>query len=270
MQDGAIRVVKVKPDDWRDLSDYWQLSMHDNFNGFIPKMCFSYNEEYFFSCGHDGNIFSYKFFPEDNEYNQPSTTHEPLKKFLTNLEDVDGYKTLSLEEAIVKAEYDRQQRLANEHKQIILEKIKVLKKRFEVILERNAKLPPTQIIPREEFEIDPRITAHLEERLGADLALVKRKLAFEVERSRLAVEKLKIHFTDPVDLFPITVRGIGIPVYVKLARQRRMADQFESMLELVEQKIIEAELKGRYKAFLVCSYWYSYKLFILLICVNTI
>lgn len=53
MQNGSIRVNRVK-EDWRDLSDYWTFTMHDNQYGYVPKMCFSYDEKYFFSCGNDG------------------------------------------------------------------------------------------------------------------------------------------------------------------------------------------------------------------------
>lgn len=68
MQDGTIRVNKVNPQDFRDLSDYWTLAMHENLNGFVPRMAFSYDEKYFFSCGHDGNVFAYTFHPENDDY----------------------------------------------------------------------------------------------------------------------------------------------------------------------------------------------------------
>lgn len=48
MQNGAIRVNRVNQDNFHDLSDYWLLTMHDNFNGQITRMCFNYNNKYFF------------------------------------------------------------------------------------------------------------------------------------------------------------------------------------------------------------------------------
>lgn len=68
MNDGTIRVVKVNPSDSRDLSNYWSLPMHDNNNGTIRQICFNYNYSTMFSCGNDGNVFSYKFTPEYDEY----------------------------------------------------------------------------------------------------------------------------------------------------------------------------------------------------------
>lgn len=163
MQDGTIRVNKVNPDDHQDLSDYWKLPMHDNFKGYIPKMCFSFDEQYFFTCGEDGNVFSYTFHPENNDYiKQRQLRVKTSSKSLPLIEDVGGYKTLSLEQMKVKAEEDRIEALANKHKQEVLARLKQLKVRYDELLKRNSKLPPTQIIPREEFELDPRITKNLE------------------------------------------------------------------------------------------------------------
>lgn len=60
MEHGQIRVCKLKPENYTDLSDYWILSMHDNFNGYIPKIILSYNQKMLFTCGYDGNLFSYE------------------------------------------------------------------------------------------------------------------------------------------------------------------------------------------------------------------
>lgn len=60
MGDGKIRVNRIR-DNWRDLSDYWLLSMHDNFFGRIPAIKFSYDELFMFTIGTDGNLFSYNW-----------------------------------------------------------------------------------------------------------------------------------------------------------------------------------------------------------------
>ncbi|XP_022906281.2 cilia- and flagella-associated protein 44 [Onthophagus taurus] len=246
MQNGEIRVVKVKKD-FRNLSDYWQLSMHDNYNGFVPKMCFSYDEKYFFTCGHDGNIFSYLFNPENDEYCDSSMAKLRQHKqcSMHSLDDLNSYKNLSLEETIVKKEQDRKDKLANDRKQEYYDKIHVLKKEFLSILKKNQKLLPTQRIPREKLELDPRITKDLNKVLDANLALVRRKLAYQLEKSELRMEKLKKHFIDPLDMFPIAVSAVRTPIKVTILRQKRLPDKFEETKEYVEQKLIEAELKGR-------------------------
>lgn len=246
MQNGAIRINRVK-EDFRDLSDYWQLSMHDNYNGYVPRMCFSYDEQYFFTCGHDGNVFSYRFYPENDEYIRAAPKITPLFKRLESLyDDETTYTDLSLEQAIVKAEEDRKTNLANYNKKQYLERLFSLRKEFQQLLKRNQKLLPTQIIPREMLELDPRITSNLEEKLNAELELVKRKLAYDVEKSSIRMEKLKIHYIDPLDVFPISVQGVNNNLRVTTLRQRKLYPGFYDMHLIVDQKIIEAELKGRY------------------------
>lgn len=61
MSDGQIRVNRMKEENWRDLKDFWTLSMHDNLFGKIPKVVFSFDKRFLFSIGSDGNFFTYKW-----------------------------------------------------------------------------------------------------------------------------------------------------------------------------------------------------------------
>lgn len=78
------------------------------------------------------------------------------------------------------------------------------------------------------------------------MALVRRKLAFDVEKSALGMQKMIEHFVEDLDVFPISVYGIKTKVLVQVLRQRQLKPQFYETQLLVENKIIEAELKGRY------------------------
>ncbi|EGI64268.1 WD repeat-containing protein 52 [Acromyrmex echinatior] len=60
MEHGEIRICKWKPKNYTDLSDYWILPMHDNYNGYISKMVLSHDQNMLFTCGYDGNLFSYE------------------------------------------------------------------------------------------------------------------------------------------------------------------------------------------------------------------
>lgn len=59
MENGELRVCKVNPEEETDFSNYWILSMHDNFNGYISSIRLSYDKKMLLTCGYDGNIFSY-------------------------------------------------------------------------------------------------------------------------------------------------------------------------------------------------------------------
>lgn len=60
MSDGKIRINRIK-DNWRDLSDFWLLSMHDSFFGKIPTIKSNFDDKFLFTIGSDGNLFSYNW-----------------------------------------------------------------------------------------------------------------------------------------------------------------------------------------------------------------
>lgn len=75
MEQGEIRICRLKHLDFTDLSDYWILPMHDTLIGYIPKIIFSYNYKMLFTCGHDGNIFSFIF---NDDSLQHKVNEEPV------------------------------------------------------------------------------------------------------------------------------------------------------------------------------------------------
>jgi WD40 repeat protein len=247
MQNGEIRVNKLNDGDFRDLSDYWSLAMHDTQNGFVPNLCFSYDEKFFFSCGYDGNLFSYTFHPEDDDYIPESEHSEVLERteFPTPVEDHPNYDKLSLEQASLKKEQDRIDKLAAKHRQALREKLRKLRERFFKLLKKNQRLLPSQVIPVEQLEVDKRVTRHLDMILEEELALVKRKLVFDVQKSEVRMWKLRNHFIDNLSHIPFVVSGLNTDLRVKMLRQRRIAPENEEMLQIVDEKILEEELRGR-------------------------
>ncbi|ERL94503.1 hypothetical protein D910_11780 [Dendroctonus ponderosae] len=246
MQDGSIRVNKVNPDDYTDLTNYFTIAMHDNQNGFVPKLCFSYDEKYLFSCGHDGNIFSYKFNPEDYKFPKTFSRLYRPEHYCSSVPDSDVAEKLSLEEVKIKAEENKIQKLANEHKSKIRDVLKSLKERYKKLLISNSKLLPSQIIPREELEPDDRVAQYVDQIFADKVEIVRRKLAFDVEKSKIQVTKLQNYFTSPCDRHTVLVHGINNPdCAIITVRQRKMPPIFYEMFDIIEQKLKEEEGKGR-------------------------
>jgi hypothetical protein len=59
-----------------------------------------------------------------------------------------------------------------------------------------------------DLEIHPDITKHLDDTLEQEIDLVKRKLAFGVEKSRLGLKKLEDYFTNVLDSLTVYVCSI--------------------------------------------------------------
>lgn len=59
--DGSVRVTRFNDDNPSDLSDYIEYQVHDNKTGRINALCLSGDNRTLFTCGDDGNIFSFSF-----------------------------------------------------------------------------------------------------------------------------------------------------------------------------------------------------------------
>lgn len=70
------------------------------------------------------------------------------------------------------------------------------------------RLPESQQIPMCDLEIHPDITKDLDDTLEQEIDLVKRKLAFDVEKSRLGLQKLQDYFINVLDSMTVYVCSI--------------------------------------------------------------
>lgn len=134
MSNGQIRINRVSNEDWRDLSHYWLLSMHDNFFGKIPALRFSHDNKYLFTIGSDGNLFAYNWnLPvTDVKHIQPS----PIPKLVATVRDIDDPNFLSLEQQKEKENEERQQQSSVDKKDKVLATIAKLRKEFEEIMRK--------------------------------------------------------------------------------------------------------------------------------------
>ncbi|XP_032671308.1 cilia- and flagella-associated protein 44 isoform X3 [Odontomachus brunneus] len=227
MEQGQIRVCKYKSENYTDLSDYWILPMHDNYNGYIPKMILSHDQTMLFTCGYDGNLFSYEInddTPSEATEFEITAETSPLSYVpsIEDLEEIDAHA--SLEETIQKAEQDRIAREANQCKRQIYEILFKLSEEYSKIVERNNALPKPHRITREEMELDPRITADLNEELEAQMATVREKFAFKVEKSEIGLQKLLEHFIHPITDLPFVVCKVLQPDNVVHSLRQRVLD----------------------------------------------
>ncbi|XP_055610904.1 cilia- and flagella-associated protein 44 isoform X2 [Uranotaenia lowii] len=242
MGDGSIRVNHVRPD-FRNLKDYFALNMHFNLSGKVTDMAFSYDYQYLFSVGTDGNLFAYKWYADLTPIEAPKT--KTLEKDIATVENIVDPAFLSLEQQKIKQENDRKAKLLDDRKNAVLEKIAVLREQFEKLLHENENLPESQRIPMEQFDLDERITADLKQELQLHMDLVHRKTAFDVEKARLSGEKLKGFFLDEMESMPIEVLGIRVKVSVKSFRLGKLNDEYFQTVEDLGRRIEEEEARRR-------------------------
>ncbi|KAG5669779.1 hypothetical protein PVAND_000072 [Polypedilum vanderplanki] len=241
MGDGRIRINQVK-ENWRDLSNYWMLSMHDNFFGKIPTVKLSYDRKFLFSIGNDGNLFSY-------HWNLPVVfiaSKEPSRiPILTEIvQDILDPNYLSLEQQKEKENEEQQQQFSANKKDQVLATIAKLREEFEEILKKNSQLPDSQKLTPADLHLDDRITDDLQQKLDIQMEIVRRQKEFDYEKARLAGKKLMEHFIDPI-IYPIEVIGIQNNLSVFSFRIKKLGKEFLQLKEELKIKKEEAAKQHR-------------------------
>lgn len=59
--DGRVRVTRIETDNGFNLNDYIEYSVHNYKSGRVKTLCFSEDGRMLYTCGDDGNIFSFTF-----------------------------------------------------------------------------------------------------------------------------------------------------------------------------------------------------------------
>ncbi|KAK0161075.1 hypothetical protein PV327_009592 [Microctonus hyperodae] len=242
MEQGEIRVCRLKHQDFTDLSDYWTLPMHDTLTGYIPKIIFNYNNKMLFTCGHDGNIFSFIF-------NDDSLQHEVVEEPVvmphslpnSDVEDIEDADHLNLQQMITKNEENRIMSEAKKKKDYTLMVLRDMREKFRTIVEENNTLLKSQQISEAEFELDPRITSDLNNQLQSEIDLVHKKMKFKVEKCRLALEKLTNQFIKPITCIPFVVCKISNQNQMVHSLREEASDEnflknYASVLEQTNEK----------------------------------
>ncbi|XP_076637400.1 cilia- and flagella-associated protein 44 isoform X1 [Colletes latitarsis] len=205
-QYGELYVAKMRKEDPLDLSDSWILPIHDYYNGCISKMLLSYDKKMLLTCGHDGNIFSFKINDDTplESIEIPKVQHPlPLPK---NIEDIEDINYPSLENVITKMKQNEIISAAANKKKEILLIIRGLTEEYVKITTRNKSLLPSQQISR--FELDTRIIEDLEQYLKAQTALTQENLEFQKKKSKLELQKFMNHFITPITHLPFAISSI--------------------------------------------------------------
>lgn len=206
MQNGSIRINKQK-DDFRDLSDYWILNMHANSGGTISAIVLSYDEQYLFSIGNDGNIFQYKWNFEMDEVDAADVEEFDFEEIL-EVTDITDSAYPSIEQQKQNENLKARQKVIDGKKKKVYEVIEKYHQEFQDILKRNNSLIESQRFPHETFELDDRISFSVQSSLDALRQLEHRKVAFEMEKTKIRGEKVRECLLRSMDDLPVLVSGI--------------------------------------------------------------
>ncbi|KAL0027158.1 hypothetical protein WJX79_011044 [Trebouxia sp. C0005] len=206
--DGVLRVSEAAPgiDSVAEMlsAPHWESQAHDCQTGSITAMATSFDDSYLLSAAKDGTLYIHDVkLPsasrlEGQVLEAPAAAADPTPE--APLESGDGY---SLEEARNKREEDKLLAAADAKKQGVRAYVQELRKEFAKLVEANAVAQ----LPESAFEVDPGLRDIIETQIKQEEKAVRQELAWESEKKRLAVAKLRKYFLDDLEVEHIVLHS---------------------------------------------------------------
>ncbi|CAG2237888.1 CFAP44 [Mytilus edulis] len=204
MEDGAIRIHSVDVAfDISTLNFFWQLNIHDNNYGHLTGLKLGYDSLSLISVGADGNFFMFDVMTQEN-----------------------------LDKKIAEAKA----KLPSAKKREVRRQISKFRRQFKGLLEKNEGLPMNIQLKKEEFEMDREIKEELQKQRDERIEIVRRELAWESEKQRIALEKLRKRYKDVVECERIVVKAFETSHEVASFRAAKLSDDFYHMKAEFERR----------------------------------
>ncbi|KAK3107710.1 hypothetical protein FSP39_020546 [Pinctada imbricata] len=242
LEDGSIRIQNLENEfELASLGPYWNMTFHDNNYGYITNLRTSFDDHMMLSVGGDGNFFLYDVMDQEKvdqkvaeaKAKLPSAKKADEKVIGDDIEDPNAY---SIEDAKQKAEHDKMMKIAEEKKREVRRQIAKLRRQFKNILEQNEGLPHHLQLHKDEFELDREIKGELERQKTERIDVVRKELAWEAEKQRIALEKLRKRYKDVVECERIVVKAFKTPHEVASFRAAKLSDDFYHMKAEYERR----------------------------------
>ena len=238
--DGSICVSEMGGD------AYWLGSVHGACKAVRAQL--SFDDAFLVSAGTDGNLFVHKMATTDAKDPILSAMSLPtLTEAGVPAADITDAATYSIEEAKQKQESDARKALAENKKLTVRDKVQDLRRRFNLLLDENAALPPPERLAREAFYVDPGLQESTLQETEARLEEAKLEMAFDSEKILLARSKLEQAFLRGLAVENIALQGFANQLCVRSFRTTELAGWQKEAMEHVHS-LIDKEHKSRQRA----------------------
>lgn len=239
LANGCITVNQVTTNNSYNFIECQFLQMHDNQNGKITSLQFSFDQKQFFSSGIDGNLFVYSAMQPMQPCLRPAKGPNIVAQNYLGTEDICDTHSLSLEQeksmAVAQANAER----ANRKKSNILEMINSLRIEFEVVNERNSRLPESMQLSKKDFEIDSRITHDIQTEIERHMEADRVEHYTEMNKIRLQWSKIDTVLLKNVDFWAISLIAIRSNDSVETFFIEKNSDHFEAVHREFEDRSVE-------------------------------
>ncbi|XP_038658265.1 cilia- and flagella-associated protein 44 [Scyliorhinus canicula] len=250
MDNGAVRIYPLSFNDYdlKSMQIYWSLSIHDNDNGHIKRICISYDDQFLVTCGADGNIFAFSILPQEDiaelMRGRQARVPSPRRDLATDkiADDIDDPNAYSLENAKKKAEMDLIMKLAEEKKAKKRHELHDLQDVFRELQSKNAELPEHVQLKKEDFELDHQIRKEVERQIADRIKLVYKEMAWEQEKYHIGLQKLQSRFRNAVEFDSIVVRCFESDHKVSTYRVTSLSEKYHKLrIDMLRRSLIQTD-----------------------------
>lgn len=157
-------------------------------------------------------------------------------------EDICDTHRLSLEQEKSVAVAQVNAKRANKKKSDILEMINSLRIEFEVVNERNSRLPESMQLSKKDFEIDSRITDDIQAEIERHIEADRVEHFTEMNKIRLQWSKIDTVLLNNVDCWAISLIAVRSNDSVETFFIEKISDHFEAVRREFEDRMDEQKV----------------------------
>ncbi|EFJ51830.1 hypothetical protein VOLCADRAFT_103323 [Volvox carteri f. nagariensis] len=229
--DGLVRVQPLDGPYGAPMGPCWESPLHDMQTGRVTAVALSYDGAYLLSAGRDGSVhlLALQLFGAV-EPQEPPAEDLPDARLLLALTDITSPTAYTLEEEKQQAERDQQVRMAEEKKLSVRERLTRIRAEFEALLAENDAQAEALRLSREELEVDPGLRDIMEAEALRREEVARLELAWESERQRLGLAKLRSYFLDGVETERVALYSLRNGSIVTTFRTAKLSEETRAEL----------------------------------------
>eukprot|EP01028_Stygiella_incarcerata_P009241 TRINITY_DN4347_c0_g1_i1.p1 TRINITY_DN4347_c0_g1~~TRINITY_DN4347_c0_g1_i1.p1 ORF type:complete len:1758 (+),score=598.58 TRINITY_DN4347_c0_g1_i1:248-5521(+) len=213
--------------------------VHDGVEGRVTGVSSSFDACFFVSSSADGSLVIQQFHEKSPDSPMNEQPLDDAKNTVTDIVDPNAY---SIQEEKLKSEREALEAAAERKKQSIRQKIQELRERFQEAVDRNDDLPPAMHLPSHEFVLDPELKEKMEREQGEREFQLQKELAYDLERSSVALKKLKGRYYDGMAVDRIVLKGFRTAQQVSSFKTLFLSDDLKKSIDAVHDLIEQDEM----------------------------
>ncbi|KAL5270287.1 hypothetical protein ACHWQZ_G001132 [Mnemiopsis leidyi] len=241
MGDGTIRIHKKLEGKGLEMGPPFTLPAHSS--GSVNGIMTSFDTRFLISGGHDGNLFVYKVNHAGVELSLPSPADSLLKQKAKEdvpmVDDIDDLKAYSIEEAKQKREHEKMLKTAEDKKVKVRKTIATLRSKFKKLKVVNKDLPKHLALVAQDFEMDPQMGSIIAQEVSDMKDLIRKQLAWNSEKHRLQLMKLRKRFKDVVATERIVLHAVESDHVVSTFRCAKPSEVMQQALDDFKKKLAD-------------------------------